>query len=776
MRMVLPRSISDLHCLPIQYEFPNMGERRQFVPVPKNGTLSSTITLTELLSPLADNQSDKIMQKVYDNRSLLTLGTLKHVLETLLDPTSFPEPHHFAEGLKKAYRCVEKERVNNPDLGHLLGAIGLVCLTLDLLSIAENQGQAASPPDLSWPQTLLINANVQYWFKQIYEPPQRLSNYQNTPTKKQEEAKLKVARDHWQRLDFDSLELYRVGTTSFILCCQTPLLAGEKLVLKCLLYPYTRIPAIRDTTRNYSQPSQGTTVPVTVRVLASTSKWILMDFIDGLNLREFLQKRRKNQQPPLLHVDLLADIGKPLLTALTSLSRTGLHHEDLTPSNIIVHEQSDKSIDRITLIDIGRNYLYTRHVGIETNREAFFVAPEVKTGQETEDTSDLYSFGMILIELADPLGVQGETVPDSLYQYAPYLARFIEDLIDKEPAKRRMIFPIQDPKDPYADLCQLFEDLLRLLPSEDEMKPRRFSWLQQFLLLFSPARQRKQAWDLWRQTRSSSTHPEVARHTSWLYWWLFVSRCTSWAIFGLSLVWGARDLGMNPFLPPYISIPQTLIQGCGGMCLPLQNLFYSYGVQNLPMRGVGLSIGLIQSAYYPNILAGLTTRSMRGGLASTTEWLLRLQTFIAFPLIAIGNLIQPGWWLALLIIGLPVPTLVNVSCYRLATRTLKRAREEKISTVPSGDDLSLKNFGSWGVILFAYIVMLCGIWMGLHFDKLYDVWTYASMIFVMNVLVLCVSKSIIQAPDVRGSLSRAFTLGERLAVLGQKFRKNRSKP
>ena len=405
--------------------------------------VSKVITLAELLSQMACDQGNQMMQKAYDNLALLTTDNLEQVLGTLLDPMSFPELHRFAEGLRKAYRRVEKDRVTS-NLGSLLGVIGLVCLTLELLNIAERQGRVASPSELGWAQTLLKEPAVQYWFKQVYAPPQNLPNNRNILTKKQEDAKLKLAKKYWQDLDFDSLELYRVGTTSFILRCQIHLLAGEKLVLKCLMFPYTRIPTITDTTRNYSLPDQGSNVPVTPRVLSSTSKWILMDFIEGLNLREFLQKRRitESLQPPLLRTDLLASIGKPVLEALAHLSQTGLHHEDLTPSNIMVHEKPDGSIDKITLIDIGRNYLYTRHVGIEASREALFVAPEVKAGQNTEETSDLYSFGMILIELADPLGVQEGTIPESLYQYAPYLVqadrkvfRVEQQRLTKEPVK-----------------------------------------------------------------------------------------------------------------------------------------------------------------------------------------------------------------------------------------------------------------------------------------------------------------------------------------------------
>jgi serine/threonine protein kinase len=743
------------------------------VPVSKRRIAPKTITLVELLSQLAYDQSDQTMQRAYNNLALLTADNIEQVLGTLLDPMSFPELHHFAEGLKKAYQRVEKESVTSPsNLGSLLGAIGLVSLTLDLLNIAEWQGQATSPPDLGWSQVLLKEPAVRYWFKQVYAPPQRLSNHQNTPAKQQEAAQLKLARKHWRDLDFDSLELYRVGTTSFILRCQIPLLAGEKLVLKCLLFPYTRIPAISESTRNYSWSSQGNTVPATVRALSSTNKWILMDFVDGLNLREFLQVRRmtEGQQPPHLRTDLLASVGRPLLAALTHLSQAGIYHEDLTPSNIMVHKKTDGSIDQITLIDIGRNYLYTRHVGIKASREALFAAPEVKAGQKTEETSDLYSFGMILIELADPIGVQGGIIPESLYQYAPHLARFIEDLVDAKPENRRLTFPIKDWQNPYADLCQLFDDLLKILPSEREMKPRRFFWAQQFLALFYPNRQLKHAWRLWRMTRSSSMHPELAKHTGWLFGWLVMIMFTSWAIFSISLVWGARDFGMNPFLPAYISIPQTLIQGCGGMCLPLQNLFYTYGVENLPMRMMGLSCGLAQSAYYTNIFAGLTTRSMKGKLASITECFLRFQTIVAWPFIIVGNLIHPEWWLALYILWGFTPAMINTLCHKLATNTLRKARRA-FSTVPLVDDPSLENFGHWGTSLFAYIVAMCFIWAGLHFGKLYDIWAYAGIATAINLFTLCISKGIRQAPGVRGCLSRAFTLGERLKALAQRSRK-----
>jgi hypothetical protein len=94
---------------------------------------------------------------------------------------------------------------------------------------------------------------------------------------------------------------------------------------------------------------------------------------------------------------------------------------------------------------------------------------------------------------------------------------------------------------------------------------------------------------------------------------------------------------------------------------------------------------------------------MSGTMARITEAFLRLQAVVALPLILVGNLIQPGWWLALLILGYPTPAFVKTLCYGLATRTLKRARRV-FSTVHLVDDIALKNFGQWGTTLFGSIL------------------------------------------------------------------------
>jgi len=157
---------------------------------------------------------------------------------------------------------------------------------------------------------------------------------------------------------------------------------------------------------------------------------------------------------------------------------------------------------------------------------------------------------------------------------------------------------------------------------------------------------------------------------------------------------------------------------------------------------------------------------MSGTLAFLTEFFLRFVTLVALPLVLIVDLLQPNWWLLWLGVGLTIPALTQILCYRLAVRILRKARRV-LSTVPPSvlDDSSLKNFGQWGISLFCYIIVLFLVWVGLQINFLHDVWAYTFVVFCLNVVILCCSKSIIFAPDVRGSLCRAFTLGERLEHL-----------
>lgn len=128
------------------------------------------------------------------------------------------------------------------------------------------------------------------------------------------------------------------------------------------------------------------------------------------------------------------------------------------------------------LIDLGVNYLYSRVVTGERGPDAGYVAPEVVAGEDATTRADLYSVGQLLVTFGgvgtEPDGV----VPDGYYSDAPQLARFIEDLTDRDPHHRQLIFP-----GTYDQLRQYFVDELDAVRVARGDQPPHPRWAEVFM-------------------------------------------------------------------------------------------------------------------------------------------------------------------------------------------------------------------------------------------------------------------------------------------------------
>jgi uncharacterized membrane protein YhaH (DUF805 family) len=124
-----------------------------------------------------------------------------------------------------------------------------------------------------------------------------------------------------------------------------------------------------------------------------------------------------------------------------------------------------------------------------------------------------------------------------------------------------------------------------------------------------------------------------------------------------------------------------------------------------------------------------------------------------------GNLVQPQFWLWLLVFGYTGIAVNNYLTYRLATRSLSESA--MLSTVPRTPDPTLKAYSAWWSNLGLYVLALVGIAIGLQIGALHDRLLYITAAALMNFSLYYVGKCIIFAPDVRGCLSRAFIAGER---------------
>ena len=236
---------------------------------------------------------------------------------------------------------------------------------------------------------------------------------------------------------------YRFGTTSLVFLC------GEdhRRVLKLLQLKYVEDETLTDSFARYrSRYGQAESAPT---VHECGPGWILMDFIEGETLREFvdgtistLLSHGPDAQGTELdkeHIRKIRNIATSLLDTLDVLHKRRQWHHDLSPSNILV---VDKGAE-IRLIDFGVNSLLSRSSGSagELLDAKAYASPEVIKGCPQEQLSDVYSFGVILLECIAGRQVRPDELQwhlDDAWIRVPELAMVIDDCLTRDPEYRAL--------------------------------------------------------------------------------------------------------------------------------------------------------------------------------------------------------------------------------------------------------------------------------------------------------------------------------------------------
>ena len=174
---------------------------------------------------------------------------------------------------------------------------------------------------------------------------------------------------------------------------------------------------------------------------------VIMEFVDGMSLREVLDKHHRLSPALTIH------IGMAVASALDAAHANGLVHRDIKPANILITPAG-----RVLLADFGiakalggkESDLTSENIMMGT---AKYLSPEQVRGKKLDGRADIYSLGLVLYEcLAGRVPFLGESDVDTALArvqhdppdllkirptLGPALAQVIHQMLAKEPSGRQ---------------------------------------------------------------------------------------------------------------------------------------------------------------------------------------------------------------------------------------------------------------------------------------------------------------------------------------------------
>ena len=219
-------------------------------------------------------------------------------------------------------------------------------------------------------------------------------------------------------------------------------------------------------------------------VVSGDTEYIVMEFVDGINLKQYMRKKLIIPWQEVLRLSI------QVARALCHAHSRGIIHMDIKPQNIMLPLDGTVKIADFGIAQIEAA-VAPEQAADEALGSIHYISPEQARGDQVDARSDIYSLGVVMYEmLTGKLPFDGETVeqvtvqhysviPDAPSQFNPSIPEELEDITlhamepdpdDRYPTADEMLADLERFRRESEDLSSI--QLPQVEPEESQEEPR----------------------------------------------------------------------------------------------------------------------------------------------------------------------------------------------------------------------------------------------------------------------------------------------------------------
>ncbi|MCL5097295.1 MAG: protein kinase, partial [Candidatus Omnitrophica bacterium] len=336
----------------------------------------------------------------------------------------------------------------------------------------------------------------------------------------------------------------------------------------------------------------------------------LMEYVDGVNLRQMLRAQRLSPREAMAIVPQICE-------ALQYAHDQGIVHRDIKPENVLVDKQG-----RVKIADFGLAKLLGKEPPVERLTQPAevmgtpqYMAPEqLERPLEVDHRADIYSLGVVFYEmLTGELPLGRFAAPSRKVEVDVRLDEVVLRALEKEPERR------------YQEASKVKTDVEQIASTTPKTPPGAAAGTQ--------GKENEAQQNLWRAWKYRLWPPLVGRHDNQrtINWPAVAMRGTRgfMVVFLLSLLWGIA-FGVNRGARAGMLV---------GACFFVALTFLIFLVISIRLvRGFAMPIGLLPQLNSTDGASGKTTAS--GGKAfNGGVWKVIALAAGLFWIVSVGALI-----------------------------------------------------------------------------------------------------------------------------------------